>query len=131
MSEAPRVELNNTDLDFDLSAPANQFQQTSSNTPLKLQNDSDSQQSNGQNGQTAQNLQNSAIKAKDSILDSKVCGTKTPPTRAENHPNAMHYSLIFNPHTSQFSILTPTKQLPKPCLPPTTTLPCRTQRRRS
>lgn len=80
MSEAPRVELNNTDIDFDLSAPTNEFQQTSDSTPEKLQ-------SNGNgfahsNGDSAQSLQNSAIKAKDSLLDTASQAMSA----ANNHP---------------------------------------------
>jgi hypothetical protein len=79
MSEAPRVELNNTETDFDLSAAqTNPFQQTSTNTPQRMQQ-FDSNSSTQSNGQTAQNLQNSAIKAKDSLLDSKVSGTERLP----------------------------------------------------
>lgn len=74
MSEAPRVELNSTDLDFDLSAAApSQFQQTPQTTPKKLQTANGTSAKNSSN---TQNLQNSAIKAKDSILESKVRGTK-------------------------------------------------------
>jgi hypothetical protein len=75
MSEAPRVELNNTDTDFDLSAQTSPFQQTQRNTPQKLRQ-MDSNSSPQSNGNSSQNLQNSAIKAKDSLLESKVCGTK-------------------------------------------------------
>jgi hypothetical protein len=77
MSEAPRVELNNTDTDFDLSAQTSPFQQTQHKTPQKLQQmNNSSQQANGNN---SQNLQNSAIKAKDSILESRVSGTRRLP----------------------------------------------------
>ncbi|CBY00514.1 hypothetical protein LEMA_P016440.1 [Plenodomus lingam JN3] len=65
MSEAPRVELNSTDLDFDLSASTNQFQQTVNSTPKKMQTNGTS----AQNSPSTQNLQNSAIRAKDSILE--------------------------------------------------------------
>ncbi|KAL6712252.1 hypothetical protein ACN47E_000129 [Coniothyrium glycines] len=79
MSEAPRVELSTTDLDFDLSAPTNQFQQTSSSTEQTLQpNGNHSSQSNGQ----AQSLQSSAIQAKDSILETASQAMSA----ANNHP---------------------------------------------
>jgi hypothetical protein len=77
MSGPPHLELNNTDTDFDLSAQTSPFQQTQHNTPQKLQQMNDSpQQANGNN---TQNLQNSAIKAKDSIVESKVSGTRRLP----------------------------------------------------
>lgn len=56
MSGAPRVELNTTTIDLDPSAPSNQYAQS--------------------NGNSSQNLQNSAIKTKDSILESEVRGTR-------------------------------------------------------
>ncbi|KAF1940284.1 hypothetical protein EJ02DRAFT_456123 [Clathrospora elynae] len=80
MSEAPRVELNNTDTDFDLSAPANQYQQTSNTTPKKPQ--MSSSQSPQSNGNTSQNLQDSAIRAKDSILETASHAMSA----ANNHP---------------------------------------------
>jgi hypothetical protein len=76
MSEAPHLELNiNSSDDFDLSAPTNQFQQTQHNTPQNLAQ-MDNSSAAQPNGNTTQNLQNSAIKAKDGLLESKVSGTK-------------------------------------------------------
>ena len=68
MSGAPRVELPNTDTDFDL-------QQTPNGTPdfLSEMDGSPAQQTNGN---ANKDLQNSAIKAKNGILESKVSGTK-------------------------------------------------------
>jgi hypothetical protein len=77
MSGPPHLELNNTDTDFDLSAQTSPFQQTQHNTPQKLQQMNHS--SPQANGNDSQNLQNSAIKAKDSILESKVRGTRRLP----------------------------------------------------
>lgn len=78
MSEAPRVELNSTDLDFDLSASTNQFQQTVNSTPKKMQTNGTS----AQNSPSTQNLQNSAIRAKDSILETASHAMSA----ANNHP---------------------------------------------
>jgi hypothetical protein len=77
MSEAPRVELSNTDTDFDLSAPTNPFQQTANNIPdqLSQMDGTSSPQTNG-NGIANKDLQNSAIKAKNGILESEVSGTR-------------------------------------------------------
>jgi hypothetical protein len=93
MSEAPRVELNSTETDFDLSAQTNPFQQTNTNTPQRTQQ-FDSNSSPQSNGNTAQNLQNSAIKAKDSLLDSKVSGTERLP-RLPRH-NLTEYITVLS-----------------------------------
>ncbi|KAH9864366.1 hypothetical protein J1614_010300 [Plenodomus biglobosus] len=90
MSEAPRVELNNTGLDFDLSASTNQFQQTQSSTPKKMQANGTS----AQNSPDARNLQNSAIKAKDSILESEVHHISSP----NIHAAASHAMSAANNH---------------------------------
>ncbi|KAI8935369.1 hypothetical protein NX059_007952 [Plenodomus lindquistii] len=78
MSQAPRVELPNTDLDFDLAASTNQFQQTQNSIPEKMQANG----SSAQNSPNTQNLQNSAIKAKDSILETASHAMSA----ANNHP---------------------------------------------
>jgi hypothetical protein len=66
MSEAPRVELNNTQTDFDLATP--------NGTPdLLNQMDGSSTQTNGG---ANHDLQNSAIKAKNGMLESEVSGTR-------------------------------------------------------
>jgi hypothetical protein len=113
MSEAPRVELNNTDTDFDLSAQTSPFQQTQRSTPQKSRQ-MDSSSSPQSNGNSSQNLQNSAIKAKDSLLESKVCGTKRLLPLPRTQSNGIHHSLICSPHNTTFRILTPTKQLHTP-----------------
>lgn len=77
MSEAPRVELPNTDTDFDLSAPANQFQQTTDNVPDQL-SEMDPDSAPQSNGDAQHNLQQSAIKTKDGLLESRVSGTERP-----------------------------------------------------
>jgi hypothetical protein len=89
---APRVELNNTDTDFDLSAQTSPFQQTQHNTPQKLRQMSNNS-SPQSNGNSTQNLQNSAIKAKDSLLESKVSGTKRLPP-LPTQANEIRHSLI-------------------------------------
>jgi len=86
MSEAPRVEINHSTLpDLDPSAPSNRAATDFS---------SDMPHTNGTaNGDLAQ----SAQKAGNSILESKVRGTKR--LRSCRAPaNAMHYSLICVSH---------------------------------
>ena len=68
MSGAPRVELNNTQTDFDLATP--------NGTP-DLINQMDGSPSHV-NGSANSDLQNSAIKAKNGILESEVSGTERP-----------------------------------------------------
>jgi hypothetical protein len=70
MSEAPRVELSNTDLSdlADLSAPANQHSQ-----PLPV---------NGSANQAS--TQQTAGDAKNSILECKVSGTENAPVRCRD-----------------------------------------------
>ena len=93
MSEPPRVELNNTATDFDLSAPPNQFQQTFNSTSQDVpQTNSDHFQQS--NGNSTQNLQDSAVRAKDSLVDSEVSGIERFQPFAELQPNAIHHSLI-------------------------------------
>ncbi|KAF1833677.1 hypothetical protein BDW02DRAFT_569767 [Decorospora gaudefroyi] len=84
MSEAPRVELSNTDTDFDLSAPTNQFQQTQHSTPQKLaqMDDNASPPSNGK----VQNLQNSAIKTRDGLLETATHAMNA----ANDHPSVQN-----------------------------------------
>jgi hypothetical protein len=74
MSEAPRVDLNNTDTEFDLSAPTNPYQQTSS--PGQKSSQMDNTTAPRANGNPNSDLQNSAIKAKDSLVESKVSATR-------------------------------------------------------
>jgi hypothetical protein len=67
MSGAPRVELPNTDTDFDLATP--------NGTP-ELLSQMDGTSAPQTNGNANKDLQNSAIKAKNGILESKVSGTR-------------------------------------------------------
>jgi len=62
MSEAPRVELPNTDTDFD-------HIDTNGTTNVS---EMDADMSSHSNGNGTSDLQNSAIKAKDGILESRV-----------------------------------------------------------
>lgn len=85
MSEAPRVELP-VFPDLDTSATSNM--DTQSTQPQA-------------NGSTNGNLAQSAQKAGNSILESKVCGTKAPPQLAETQTNGIHHSLICTSHTTR------------------------------
>jgi hypothetical protein len=113
--EAPRVELNSTDLDFDLTSPVNQklSQMHSDAAPLP-------------NGDAEHNLQNGAVKTKDGLLESRVSGTERPRPFAETQANAIHGSLICGPHHTRIPKLTHTKQLQTPSTPQATTPACRT-----
>lgn len=73
--EAPRVELNTAALDFDLSAPVNQFQQTTAQTPEQLDHMA-AEAAPHSNGTTHHDVQQSASQAKDSLLESKVSVTR-------------------------------------------------------
>jgi hypothetical protein len=79
MSEAPRVDLPDF-TELDTSVTSNHMSSPSSTQPQV-------------NGSTNGNLAQSAQKTGNSILESKVCGTKTPPHLAETQTNGIHHSL--------------------------------------
>ena len=97
MSEAPRVQLNHTVFpDLDPSAPSNQASTQSLSQPQY-------------NGNANGNLAQSAQKAGNSILESKVCVTETPPNLAE--PKLTLYITVLSaPRTPQLPLLTTTQQ---------------------
>lgn len=90
MSEAPRVELNNTQTDFDLATP--------NGTP-DLINQMDGSPSHV-NGSANSDLQNSAIKAKNGILESEVSGTERPRPLPRRKLTPYIAVLICRPHNT-------------------------------
>lgn len=83
--EAPRVELNTAAMDFDLSAPVNEFQQTTAQTPDKLSH-MDAAAAPHSNGTTEHDLQQSATKTKDSLLETATNAINA----ANNHPSVQN-----------------------------------------
>lgn len=79
MSEAPRVDLPDF-TELDTSVTSKHMSSPSSTQPQV-------------NGSTNGNLAQSAQKTGNSILESKVCGTKTPPHLAETQTNGIYHSL--------------------------------------
>ncbi|RMZ73814.1 cell lysis [Pyrenophora seminiperda CCB06] len=76
MSDAPRVELPNTDTDFD---------HLNGTTHVS---EMDADMSSHSNNNTAQNLQNSAIKAKDGILEIALSASAQTPAFMNSHPQS-------------------------------------------